>query len=218
MLLSRAASGSEPFGPPDWTSLGLVLALVGCFLLANGILFRNPRSMIAERLGGAPQRLRHLREFVFHRVQMGLGFLFLLGGFSAQLYGNYAPATVANADRTGTASSPVMWIGLVVVLAVVLEVVGWWWSVQSLRRSVRRFLRENPPDFETDPNLAREIGELYGIATRAEETVQSYAARLRAELGLALAPRASRVRPDEGPRYATQGTYGEESDPGFDET
>ena len=36
---------------PDWTTLGYLLALVGCFLLANGILFRNPRALVAERLG-----------------------------------------------------------------------------------------------------------------------------------------------------------------------
>jgi hypothetical protein len=210
------SAGSEsqvasPFGPPDWTSLGLVLALVGCFLIANGILFRNPRALIAERLGGAPQQLRHLREFLFHRVQMGLGFAFLVAGFSSQLLGRYA-------DPPEHPGSPVMWIGLVVVLAVVLEVAGWWWSVESLRRHVRRFLRENPPEFETDPNLAREVGELFGLPARAEETVQSCAARLRAELGLRPAPRSQRAHVEEGPRHVPQGMYGEEPEPGFDES
>jgi hypothetical protein len=195
---------------PDWTSLGYVLAIVGCFLLANGILFRNPRTLVAERLGRAPQHFRRIREFVFHRVQMGLGFLFLVAGFAAMLYGHYrAPVGP---------SSNVMWIGLVLVVAVVLEVVGWWWSARSLRAHVRAFLRENPPEFETDPNLAREIGELFGVETRSDETVQSYAARLRASLGLAPAPRGvARSRGDERKGFGSQGVFGEEGEPGFEE-
>lgn len=203
-----------PLGPPDWTSLGLVLALVGCFLLANGILLRSPRALVAERLGRAPQHLRHLREFVFHRVQMGLGFGFLVCGFAAQLYGHLQPAP-APAERD--ASSPVMWIGLVVVLAVVLELAGWWWSVHSLRGHVRAVLRENPPDFETDPNLAREIGELFGIDSGADETVQSYAQRLRAGLKIATTQRGPRARNEERPGYAQRSGFGEETEAGFED-
>jgi hypothetical protein len=206
--------GPASFGPPDWTSLGLVLALVGCFLLANGILFRSPRSLVAERLGRVPQHLRHLREFVFHRVQMGLGFLFLVLGFAAQLYGRSAGP---RAEPGGDASSPVLWIGLVVVLAVVLELAGWFWSVHSLRGHVRAVLRENPPDFETDPNLAREIGELFGIDSGADETVQSYAARLRSGLGLAGASRGPRARAEERQDHARGRRFGDESDAGFDD-
>ena len=203
-----------PFAAPDWTMLGHMLAIVGCFLLANGILFRNPRALVAERLGGAPKHMRAIREFVFHRVQMALGFLFLVLGFAAQMLGHARPRAVS--DEGGSA---VMWIGLVLVLAVVLEVAGWWWSLHSLRSHVRSYLRVNPPEFETDLPLAREVGELFGIESRADETVQSYAARLRASLGLAAAPRAGqRGVPGEARRFGPQGVFGEESDPGLEDS
>lgn len=211
-MLSWSIEVAEPLGTftPDWAGLGYVLAIVGCFLLANGILFRNPRSMVAERLGRAPQQLRRIRAFVFHRVQMGLGFLFLIGGFASMLAGRY--------QDVRPNGSLVMWIGLVIVLAVVLEVVGWWWSAQSLRSHVRDFLRENPPDFETDSNLAREIGELFGVDSRADETVQSYAARLRQSLGLAPAARAGvRTRDDERLGRGGAATFGDDSEAGFEE-
>ncbi|MCC7015014.1 MAG: hypothetical protein IT454_20795 [Planctomycetes bacterium] len=196
---------------PDWAGLGYVLAIVGCFLLANGILFRNPRALVAERLGRAPQHLRRIREFIFHRVQMGLGFAFLVGGFASMLGGRY--------QTVPPQGSLVMWIGLVIVLAVLLEVVGWWWSTHSLRSHVRDFLRENPPEFETDPALAREVGELFGVETRADETVQSYAARLRHSLGLAVAAsRGSRSRADEPVQRGRAAMFGEDSEPGFEET
>jgi hypothetical protein len=112
-----------------------------------------------------------------------------------------------------------MWIGLVIVLAVVLEVAGWWWSLHSLRGYVRAYLRENPPEFETDLQLAREIGELFGIASREDETVQSYAARLRTSLGLASTPRAGpRGAPSESRRFGPQGVFGEETDPGLEDS
>ena len=31
---------------PDWMAIGLVLAIVGSFLLANSILFRHPRQLV----------------------------------------------------------------------------------------------------------------------------------------------------------------------------
>ncbi len=187
-----------------------MLCIVGSLLIANGILFRNPKSLVAERLGRAPQDFRRIREFVFHRVQMTLGFLFLVAGFAAQIYGRNAPAP---APEDG--GSAALWIGAVVVLAIALEVGGWWWSLRSLRALVRAHLREHPPDFETDTNLAREVGELFGLDSTADETVQSYAARLRSELGLA-PPRASATvrarerRAAASPRFAEEFERAEE--------
>jgi hypothetical protein len=206
-LITRA--DPEPFGAPDWTTLGLVLAIVGCFLLANGILFRNPRRMVAERLGRTPQQLRGIREFVFHRVQMTLGFMFIVAGFAAQLQGRWQPPQ----PRPG---SPALWIGAIVVLAVALEVAAWWWSLHAVRRHVRAVLRDDPPDLETDTVLAREIGELFGVETSGDDTVQSYVARVRTSLGLTQAPR-------NGPRARTSDERRafvppfEETDHGFDE-
>ncbi len=192
---------------PDWTTLGYLLALVGCFLLANGILFRNPRALVAERLGRGPQPLRRIREFVFHRVQMGLGFLFLVAAFASLLYAHLRPPTEPG-------GSVVMWVGLVLVLAAVLEVAGWLWSAHSLRAHVRVVLRQSPPDFETDPTLAREVGELFGIESRSDETVQSYAARLRQSLGLASGSRTpARTRPAPD---TNAGGFGDEA--GFEDS
>lgn len=182
------------FAAPDWTSLGSMLAIVGVFLLANGILFRSPRTMVEERFGRKPIALRTIREFIFHRVQMTLGFAFLLGGFSLQLYGRLRPEPPTAFADAG--SSLALWIGILVVGAVVLEVVGWWWSLVSMRRYVRAWLLENPPNFETDMALAREVGELFGIGSHDDDTVQTYGARLRKEVGLPPPSGAPRRRSD----------------------
>ncbi|MEM7518243.1 MAG: hypothetical protein AAF368_15135, partial [Planctomycetota bacterium] len=98
----------------------------------------------------------------------------LLSGFGLQLYGLYRP--VPAAARQGF---PTLWATLVVVSAIVLLFVGWWWSMWVFRRYVRSYFLANPPDFEADLDMAREVGELFGISSHEEDTVHSYVERLR---------------------------------------
>lgn len=168
---------------PDWAVIGLVLAILGSFLLANAILFRHPRHMVRERFGHQKAQLRTIREYIFHRVQVSLGFTCLLSGFGLQLFGRYRPLP-AEAEPV----FPVVWVSLVSVTVIALLVAGWWWSLWVFRRYVRKYFQGNPPDFEADLEMAREVGELFGITSHGEDTVHSYVERLRARVG---APRPS---------------------------
>ncbi|HUR26943.1 MAG TPA: hypothetical protein VM509_02045, partial [Planctomycetota bacterium] len=71
-------------------------------------------------------------------------------------------------------------------------------------RHLRAWFRQHPPDFDGDPALAREVGDLFAIDSERDEAVQSYAARLRRELGLnAPRPPARRHLPlDDDPPAA----------------
>ncbi len=183
------------FGAPDWATLGLVLAIVGCFLLANSILFRSPKQLVREHFGQPRARLRTLREYIFHRVQITLGFAYLLGGFALQLYGRVRPVP---ADLE--TPFPLAWIGIVVVVTIALQYLGWTWSRQAFRRYVRKSFEENPPNFEGDVGMAREVGDLFGVPTHGDETVQSYAARLRERLRLPAQGRHLTWEADDPPR------------------
>jgi hypothetical protein len=189
--LEGAASGGLEAGA-DWAGLGLALAIVGCFLLATAILSRSPRDLIEERFGGGRPALRTIREPIAGRVQLLLGFAFLMAGFGLQLYARYrAPAAAPAAG-----AFPAFWIGLLVVVAALCSLFGWWWSSVSFRRHLAAYLREHPPDFETDTRLAREVGELFGVTSQPEDTVESYVARLRRRTGLAARPAPSAARLD----------------------
>ncbi len=172
-IIARPAEGGG-LAHPDWMGIGLVLAIVGSFLLANSILFRHPRQLVVERFGRATQHLRKIREYIFHRVQVNVGFGFLLAGFGLQLYGHYSPVP-EGVERT----FPALWIGIVVVLAVALLLASWWWSLLAFRRYVREYFRTHPADFEADLALSREVGELFGLTSHSDDTVESYVARLR---------------------------------------
>lgn len=177
---------AAPLAELDWESLGLVLLMVASFLLANSILSRHPREMVAAHFG-RPAELRPIREYIFHKVQWNLGFLFLLVGFGLQLVGRLTP------DPAGPPAFPALGVGLALVAAALLLAAGWWWSHRLFRRYLREYLLLHPPDFENEPALAREIGELFGVSTSGVDTVQSYAVRLREHVGL---PGPSRSLPD----------------------
>ena len=179
-----AAAGGEP----DWTSIGLVLAIVGSFLLGNAILFRPPRVLVEELFGVRHLRLPAIREYVFHRVQVGVGFSWLLAGFALQLFGRFHPRPAGEAE-----SFPMWWVGGVVVLTVALLAVGWWWSARTFRAHLRAHFLDHPPDLEGDAALAREVGSLFDVEPRADDTVASFAERLRREVGLPPPPRGPRA-------------------------
>ena len=178
---SADASAATPvvLAAPDWSVIGLVLSIIGSFLLANAILFRHPKHMVRERFGREKAQLRTIREYIFHRVQVSIGFTCLLSGFGLQLFGRYRPLP-ADAPQT----FPVLWITLVTVAVVSLMLVGWWWSLIAFRRYVRSYFLQNPPDFEADLEMAREVGELFGISSHGEDTVHSYVERLRTHVML----------------------------------
>ncbi len=164
---------------PDWTSLGILLAIVGSFLLGNAILFRPPRVLVEELFALRRRRLSAVREYVFHRVQVGVGFLYLTGGFALELFGRYQPA-----DPAAPRSFPSLWAGALLVLTLALLVSGWFYASHSFRVTLRAHFQAHPPDLENDRELARELGELFEVAAHAEDTVESYAARLRRSLHL----------------------------------
>ncbi len=176
--------------PRDAFGVGLVLVLVGCFLLANSILFRHPRDLVAEHFGGPRGKLVSIRAYIFHRLQVQLGFLFLLVGFALELYGHYAGGGQDVPER----SFPLPWVGAILLSVVALELGGWWLSHALFLRYVRAYFRAHPPELESDLTLARELGELLGIPGAGDDSVQSYLLRIRRRIGLSVPARAESGR------------------------
>jgi hypothetical protein len=178
---------------PDWIAIGLVLSVVGAFLLGNAILLRHPRSLVESYFrrsaGAAGPRLGAIREYVFQRAQIAVGFTYLVGGFGIQLLGHYRAPAPSAPPATSSAEFPAAWVGAILVTTLVFLAGAWVWSRRSFRRHVRAHLRREPPDFATDLRLAREVGELFGVASEKDDTVQSYLERLHAALELPLPER-----------------------------
>lgn len=164
-------------GSPDWSVLGWVSAIVGAFLIANATLLEHPRHLVSRYFGSTRGRLQTVREYVYNRVQTTLGFGFLLGGFALQLVGHY------KGKGPDEAPLSMAWVGGIVVLAVGLLFLGWWWSLWAFRRYVREYFMQHPSSLEADPATARELGDLFGIESQGDDTVEDYVLRLRRKAG-----------------------------------
>ena len=178
-----------PTYPPDWQALGLACAILGCFLVANAILFRHPRRLVREFFGSVQPRLHSIRDYIFHRSQTHLGFFYLMLGFGLMLYGRLVPP-----PEGVTPSLPAVWLGGLVLSAALLEGLSWWWSRRAFRRYVRAQLLYQPHDFGGDMRTAVEVGELFDVEARPEDTVQTYMVRLREAVGVP-APERGAERP-----------------------
>jgi hypothetical protein len=190
-------SGILP-GPEDAFGLGLVLALIGGFLLANSVLLHHPRALVVEHFGGPRAKLASIRGLIFHRLQVHLGFLFLLVGFALQVYGHYGKGAAGTEPHV----FPLAWVGAIAVAVVCLELGGWWLSHALFLRYVRDHFRAPPPALEGDLALARELGELFGIQGEGNDSVQSYLGRIRRRIGL---PETGRAAPRPPPvRISTE--------------
>ena len=182
-MLFAAVFAVPAEGAPDWIAIGLVLSVVGAVLLGNAILLRHPRSLVEESFRGkhgrAP-RLGAIREYVFQRAQVAVGFTYVVGGFALQLLGRYRTPAAPTAEP----EFPAAWVGAILAATVALLALAWWWARHSFRRHVRAHLRREPPDFEGDLRLAREVGDLFGVESVNDDTVQSYLERLHRALEL----------------------------------
>jgi hypothetical protein len=191
-LGNAAGSASSLATATDWQALGLACAILGCFLVANAILFRHPRRLVHDFFGTQKPRLHSIREYIFNRSQTHLGFFYLMAGFGLMLFGRLRPP---GPDEVPTL--PMVWVGVLVLSTAALEGLSWWYSRRLFRAYVRTELMGAQHDFGGDMRTAVEVGELFDVEQRPEDTVQTYIQRLRQAVGV-----PPQTKPFQEPRKA----------------
>lgn len=192
--------------PAELTVIGLTCCLVGVFFLANSIIFRKLKNVIATFFGVKMRSLNTIKDYTLNNLQVSFGFVFLAVGFLLQMY---AHLQGVSPDNQG-----MMWLvcGAIVVFAVFVYLVGKSYSRHTFKKYVRRFFQSYPEAFNKDINVTKEIGEFLGIVHTAEMTVEEYLQKVREALrmgadddedadsshGGGLAPEGGRRRRDLG--------------------
>lgn len=184
---SVEAAAAELANATDWTSVGLVLAGLGACLIGVAILARGKRGLARELFGAHAGGVVRLRETLFQRALLVVGFGWLAAGFALQLLGRLRPAAAPE--------FPVAWAGAVLVATLLLLGLAWAWALRAARAAVRAHLALSPRDLAHDLAFARELGHLFGVESRAEDSVESYLGRLEAALGLPRRPRTGSAGP-----------------------
>jgi hypothetical protein len=155
--------------------------IVGVVAFANSIIFRRPRQVIEEFFGMSPPTLKNIKDHVLRKVHTYFGLGFLLTGFLFQIAA-VLPVT-QQSDKPG-ATLPFLLVGVVAVAAL-LEIVGTRYSKRSFRKHLRKFFRANPHfSFERNPEVTKEIGEIFEVGSTPDETVEGYVRRLRTKIGV----------------------------------
>lgn len=203
MVLALQAAATQ-FNP-NLVVLGLVAQLLAGALFTSAVARSQPRQLLQELLGSGAPDLSALRGAILSRIQNQAGSLCFCLGVLLLLFAFLLPSSTAD-WRLEVFGALVLAAGLAVFLIVSQRLAN-----RLLRRYLREQLRRKPIVFEDHVALTREIGQLFGVESRAEDTLESYCARLRAALGIQEPPsRAVRGAP---PRYYG---YGKASDSIFD--
>ena len=181
--------------------IGSTCCLVGVFFLANSIIFRKLKNVIAVFFSARMRSLNTIKDYSLNNLQVALGFVFLATGFLLQLYavlGDLPP------ERTW------IWVvcGSIVVFAVVVYLAGKGYSRHTFKKYLRRFFQAHPEAFNRDISVTKEIGEFLGIRHTHEMTVEDYLREVRSALRMGpeeavgprggLAPEGGRRRRDLG--------------------
>lgn len=160
--------------------IGLTCNLVGVFFLANSIIFRKLRNVIAVFFGVRMRSLNTIKDYTLNNIQVALGFIFLTLGFLLQ--GIAMLPEVSDDVETGMQTS--MWVicGCILLAAFLIFLVGASYSRHTFKKYLRRFFQEYPEAFNNDIAVTKEIGEFLGIRHTQDMSVEDYLQQVRSAL------------------------------------
>jgi hypothetical protein len=174
--------------PPDgmvWNVDFLVLGfasyiLAGLFLLSS-VGRGRPSYRVAAVFGTAARNLGVLRDAVQAKARGQAAALYFVGGSSLLAAAFLLPQPT---------ETIVLWAGLGVELGIAIIFVT---TLQrqvnlKLRHYLKTHLQDNPFAFEDNIGLTRDIGTLFGVPPKSEDTLEGYVAKVRKAIGLADAP------------------------------
>lgn len=167
------------------TIFGLCLTILGAFFLMLSIIVKSPRTIMREILGMKVDRLKTFKYFIAQRLEAMLGFLCILLGSAFLLYAQLAEVP---ARRN---------VGVYLVVTVlVMGIVGLllYRSCSALSKWIfvrlfRTYATRHRFPLHRDEDLLKELGEILEIPRDEEETIETYAKKIRSRLDLDYQPR-----------------------------
>ena len=159
----------------DLIIIGLTMNIVGTFFLANSIVFKRPRKVIEEFFKTDPGSLLTIRDYIFTKIQVVIGFLFIFCGFGLMI--------IAHVHRLADPTPFLLIsIGVLIATAFLVGTIGFAYSRRSFKRHLQDFFQRHPWPFDLNMDLTKEIGEIFSVTHSTDDTVEIYVAKLRRAL------------------------------------
>ena len=190
----------------DFDFLSLTMGMVGLFFICCSILQRKPKHILEELFGVYNGGLRHLKTSVFKKNQLVLGFACIMLALMLRIFSH--SLTVEGSEGILDSYDPVALslalVGTGIALCSLLYYFCRVWSKWHFRRIVAEVVTEHQWPFESNVNLAVEIGSLLGLRRQPDDTVEDYLADLRRFLALPDPPAEARRRPSRTGRIGIE--------------
>jgi hypothetical protein len=167
------------------TIFGTCLTILGAFFLMLSIVVKSPRTIMRELLGMKVDRLKTFKYFIAQRLEAMLGFLCILLGSSLTLYSDLA-------EKSARHHIGVYLVVTILVMSIIglllyrsCSVLSRWIFIRLFRSHATR----HRVPIHRDEDLLKELGEILEIPRDEEETIETYARKIRDRLELDYKPR-----------------------------
>ncbi len=175
--------------------------ILGFFFVTKSISGKTPKYVLHELLDFKVNKSRFFRKYISQRLESVIGFMFCFFGFALLLY--LEVQALGNDGRGAGRGFDNWWlvIGITVVamlgIALVLSRITRFFSNKVFVEHVRFMVEKHGFPLESDEGLVLELGRVTRVRHDDEDTVESYAAKVRAKMRLPPAPaaRSARVPP-----------------------
>jgi hypothetical protein len=168
--------------------IGLCLTIFGLFFIVLAIIVKSPRTIMRELLGVRVDRLKTFKHFIAQRIEAALGFLFVLLGASLQIY-----AKLAEESATGKVRNLGVYLVLTILVMSVAGVLLYRWCAVLARwffiRMFRNYANRHRIPIDRDESLLVELGDILEIPRDEDETIETFAKKIRRRLELDYKPR-----------------------------
>lgn len=174
----------------DLRVLGLTCQLIGIFFVAISMVFRKPRAIIGELFGvKAADTVKQFRDMVFKKSQLALGLILIAFGYVLQIVGLMpGPESAPTGGGFFATWNPALFFGFlllaIVALTAVVNLIGLVWARRTFNRLLTEFLRENHELLEENIQVTKELGELVGVESGRDSSIEEYLHNFRRKLRL----------------------------------
>ena len=171
--------------------IALCSCVLGTFFLAKSISTRSPKYMLHELLSFKVNRIKFFRKYVTQKLEVVVGFVCLLAGFGLMIY--LEIQALRDQQDSGAMHGFANWwlvIGLtlaaMLIIAALLNRVCAFFSGKIFVELMRFMMEPHGFQRQNDKSLVLELGRLMKVKRQDSDTIESYGARIRQRMGVAV--------------------------------
>jgi len=169
--------------------------ILGSFFVTKSISGKTPKYVLHELLSFKVNKSRFFRKYISQRLESVIGFMFLFLGFALLLY----LEVQALGDKPSPSGFDNWWlvIGITCVamlgIALLLSRIARYFSNKVFLEHIRFMIETHGYPLESDEALVLELGRVMRLRHDEQDTVESFAAKVRAKMRLPPAPASARA-------------------------